>query len=177
MSVRSGSTWGASFRNLLPFALGAVLLSTTVQADSQPASKQMRSKAAALTAARKMRSAEVEEVKKAITEACSAISTPGGPDEIPGMNKLASMLWSSRVGINVTTPSDEQVIGQMLRDLAGLNYDWAKLDAQAQVAYFQKMVATYKLSADLATAIIKLSAERGNPVLSDLLELPCRFKY
>jgi len=131
-------------RKALTLMLTALVLSPVARADTSTDAKQILAKATAAADARRAKDAELAEAKRAVTAACEVLSTPASPEEVAIKNELASMLWSGRVGIKVASASDLQAVGQALRDLTALNYDWARLDSRAQVAEFSKRVSNRK---------------------------------
>jgi hypothetical protein len=117
------------------------------------------------------------EARKVLAQTCSAIAPPTAPEEVVVKNELATMLWASRVGATLRGTSDVQAVGQLLRDLAASNYDWAKLDEAAQLAEFRtKWAPAYKLPNVVSEGIVKLATDQRLPILSGLLVLPCRDK-
>ena len=117
------------------------------------------------------------EARKVLAQTCSAIAPPTAPEEVAVKNELATVLWASRVGAKLRGAPEVQAVGQMLRDLAGANYDWSKLDAAAQLNEFRSRWApAYKLSSVVTDGIVKLSVDQNMPILSRLLVLPCYSK-
>lgn len=117
------------------------------------------------------------EARKVLAQTCSAIAPPTAPEEVAVKNELATVLWASRVGAKLRGAPEVQAVGQMLRDLAVSNYDWAKLDASAQIQEFRSRWApAYKLSSVVAEGLVKLSIDQKMPILSHLLVLPCQSK-
>jgi hypothetical protein len=117
------------------------------------------------------------EARKVLAQTCSAIAPPTAPEEVAVKNELATVLWASRVGAKLRGAPEVQAVGQMLRDLAGANYDWAKLDASAQLNEFRSRWApAYKLPSVVTEGIVKLSLDQNMPILSRLLVLPCHSK-
>lgn len=115
------------------------------------------------------------EARKVLAQTCSAIAPPTAPEEVVVKNELATMLWASRVGAKLRGSAEVQAVGQMLRDLAASSYDWAKLDAAAQLAEFRSRWApAYKLPSVVAEGIVKLSVDQRLPVLSGVLVMPCK---
>jgi hypothetical protein len=114
-----------------------------------------------------------EDARRSVAEGCAALATPTAPDEVVVKNELAAGMWSGSNGVKVAAPSDAHALGQMLRDLAKLDYNWAQLDAAAQLAAFQRYASKYKLTAPLTKQILKLAEDRDAPVVSGVLVLPC----
>src|SRR6188508_81820 len=76
------------------------------------------------------------EARTVLAQTCSAIVPPTPPEEVAVKNELATMLWAARVGAALRGSPDVQAVGQMLRDLAALKYDWSTLDAATQLTQF-----------------------------------------
>jgi hypothetical protein len=114
-----------------------------------------------------------DEMRQLVAESCAILAAPAAPGQVQSVNELASMMWSQHHNVRVSTPADVQALGQMLRDLRAMTFNWTQLDAANQFGAFQKYAALYKLSAPLTDQIIKLAKDRGVPVVAGVLVLPC----
>jgi hypothetical protein len=63
---------------------------------------------------------------------------------------------------------NQELLGQMARDLAAQQFDWSKLDAQTQDAEFERWVKTYGIDV-AAAAQIKAAAENNDKGVMDYL--------